>query len=268
MDPFIQLAQAVPPPAPVPSTPVAPPPGTGSTVASTLTGGTGAIDVSFVGMFLHAHPVVQGVMVMLLLASVWSWAIIIEKTLKLRALRRKAEAFEDVFWSGVSLDDLYDRVGDKPDEPLSSVFSGAMREWRRSLSKGLAATASARHNLQARIEQVMAVTVQREMEGIEKRMTFLASTGAAAPFVGLFGTVWGIMTSFQGIAASKNTSLVVVAPGIAEALFATALGLVAAIPAVLAYNKISSDIGRFGQRLENFAQEFVTILSRQLEEQG
>ncbi len=267
MDPILQLAQAVPPPAPVPSTPVPAPPGTGP-VASTLGAGTGTIDVSFVGMFLHAHPVVQAVMVMLLLASVWSWAIIIEKTLKLRALRRKAEAFEDTFWSGVSLDDLYDRVGDKPDEPLSSVFAGAMREWRRSLSKGLAGTAAARHNLQARIEQVMAVTVQREMETIEKRMTFLASTGAAAPFVGLFGTVWGIMTSFQGIAASKNTSLVVVAPGIAEALFATALGLVAAIPAVLAYNKISSEIGRYGQRLENFAQEFVTILSRQLEEQN
>ncbi|TWT12694.1 protein TolQ [Reyranella sp. CPCC 100927] len=266
MDPFTQLAQASPPPAPVPSTPVLPPPGAGSTVAGTV--GTGAIDVSFVGMFLHAHLVVQIVMVLLLLASVWSWAIIIEKTLKLRALRRKAEAFEDTFWSGVSLDDLYDRVGDKPEEPLSSVFSGAMREWRRSLSKGLANTAAARHNLQARIEQVMAVTVQREMESIEKRMTFLASTGAAAPFVGLFGTVWGIMTSFQGIAASKNTSLAVVAPGIAEALFATALGLVAAIPAVLAYNKISSDIGRYGQRLENFAQEFVTILSRQLEEQN
>jgi biopolymer transport protein TolQ len=265
MDPFLLLAQAAPPPAPVPSAPVTPPPGTGTTAAGAL-GGTGAIDVSFLGMFLNAHPVVQIVMVMLLLASVWSWAIIIEKTLKLRALRRKAEAFEDTFWSGVSLDDLYDRIGDKPEEPLSSVFSGAMREWRRSLSKGLAATVAARHNLQARIEQVMAVTVQREMEAIEKRMTFLASTGAAAPFVGLFGTVWGIMTSFQGIAASKNTSLAVVAPGIAEALFATALGLVAAIPAVLAYNKISSDIGRYGQRLENFAQEFITILSRQLEE--
>jgi biopolymer transport protein TolQ len=264
MDPFILLAQASPPPAPVPSTPVAPPPGTGTTVAGAL--GGSPIDVSFVGMFLHAHPVVQIIMVMLLMASVWSWAIIFEKTMKLRALRRKAETFEDTFWSGVSLDDLYDRVGDKPEDPLSSVFAGAMREWRRSLSKGLATTANARHNLQARIEQVMAVTVQREMETIEKRMTFLASTGAAAPFVGLFGTVWGIMTSFQGIAASKNASLAVVAPGIAEALFATALGLVAAIPAVLAYNKISSDIGRYGQRLENFAQEFVTILSRQLEE--
>ncbi|HJQ58391.1 MAG TPA: protein TolQ [Vineibacter sp.] len=216
-------------------------------------------------MFLHAHPVVQIVMVMLLLASVWSWAIIIEKTLKLRALRRKAEAFEDVFWSGVSLDDLYDRVGDKPEEPLSSVFSGAMREWRRSLSKGLAATTAARHNLQARIEQVMAVTVQREMETIEKRMTFLASTGAAAPFVGLFGTVWGIMNTFTAIGAASDTSLATVAPGIAEALFATALGLVAAIPAVVAYNKLSSDLNRYALRLENFAGEFGAILSRQLD---
>ncbi|MBL8674714.1 MAG: protein TolQ [Rhodospirillales bacterium] len=268
MDPLIQLAQAVPAPAPVPSTTLPPPPGTGPAIAGPLTSAAGSVDVSFVGMFLHAHLVVQLVMILLLLASVWCWAIIIEKTLKMRRLRRQAEAFEDTFWSGVSLDDLYDRIGSKPDEPLSSVFSGAMREWRRSLSKGLATTISARQNLQARIEQVMAVTVQREMEAIEKRMTVLASTGSAAPFVGLFGTVWGIMTSFQGIAASKNTSLAVVAPGIAEALFATALGLVAAIPAVLAYNKISSEIGRYGQRLENFAQEFVTILSRQLEEQG
>jgi biopolymer transport protein TolQ len=265
MDPVIFLAQVTPAPAPapVPSVPLTPPPGTGS--AATAFGGP-AIDVSFVGMFVNAHIVVQIVMVMLLLASVWCWAIIFEKTIRLRALRKKADAFENTFWSGVSLDDLYDRVGTKPNDPLGSVFASAMREWRRTLSKGLAQSAATRANLRARIEQVMTVTVQREMEAIEKRMTFLASTGAAAPFVGLFGTVWGIMTAFQGIAISKNTSLAVVAPGIAEALFATALGLVAAIPAVLAYNKISSDIGRFGQRLENFAVEFGTILSRQLEE--
>jgi biopolymer transport protein TolQ len=265
MDPVIFLAQVAPAPtpAPIPSVPLVPPPGTGGAV--TAFGGQ-ALDVSFVGMFIHAHIVVQIVMVMLLLASVWCWAIIFEKSLRLRALRKKADNFENTFWSGVSLDDLYDRVGTKPNDPLASVFASAMREWRRTLSKGLAQSSATRATLRARIEQVMTVTVQREMEAIEKRMTFLASTGAAAPFVGLFGTVWGIMTSFQGIAISKNTSLAVVAPGIAEALFATALGLVAAIPAVLAYNKISSDIGRFGQRLENFAVEFGTILSRQLEE--
>ncbi len=266
MDPLILLAQAAPAPGPVPSAPLAPPPGIGA--AATTAFGGAPIDVSIVGMFLHAHIVVQIVMILLILASVWCWAIIFEKTFRLRGLKQKADQFETTFWSGVSLDDLYDRIGAKPADPLSSVFAGAMREWRRSLSKGLAQSSTARSNLRERIEQVMTVTVQREMEAIEKRMTFLASTGAAAPFVGLFGTVWGIMTAFQGIAASKNTSLAIVAPGIAEALFATALGLVAAIPAVLAYNKISSDIGRYGQRVENFAVEFATILSRQLEEPG
>lgn len=266
MEELIQLAQAVNPvpPTPVPSQPVAPPPGAGQAAGAVA---AGVPDMSIVGMFLQAHVVVQIVMILLVLASFWSWAIIFEKTMRLRALKKKADAFEDTFWSGVSLDDLYDRVGAKPDDPLSSVFSGAMREWRRSLSKGVAAGANARAALQQRIDQVMTVTIQRELEAIEKRMTFLASVGSTAPFVGLFGTVWGIMTSFQSIAIRGNTSLAVVAPGIAEALFATALGLVAAIPAVLAYNKLSSDVNRYAQRVESFASEFGTILSRQLEAQ-
>lgn len=224
-------------------------------------------DLSIWGLFLAADPVVKGVMVLLILASIWCWAIIFEKTMKMRALRKKAGDFEDVFWSGGSLEDLYDRMGSNPGDPLSAIFASAMREWRRSAAKGLNVRGNEmRASLRQRIDQVMNLTISREMETLEKRMTFLASVGSTAPFIGLFGTVWGIMNSFQSIAVTKNTSLAVVAPGIAEALFATALGLVAAIPAVVAYNKISSDLGRYGARLEGFATEFGSILSRQLDE--
>jgi biopolymer transport protein TolQ len=234
--------------------------------AQNLPGSMPPIDMSIVGMFMNADWIVKIVVVMLILASFWSWAIIFDKLIRLRGLRAKANQFEETFWSGISLEDLYDRVGARPDDPMSSVFSGAMREWRRTVSKGIALTGAARAGLQQRIEQVMGVTVSREMESLEKRMIFLASVGSTAPFIGLFGTVWGIMNSFQSIALSKNTSLAVVAPGIAEALFATALGLVAAVPAVIAYNKLSTEINRYAQRLDGFAAEFMTILSRQLEE--
>jgi biopolymer transport protein TolQ len=185
---------------------------------------------------------------------------------RLRRLRSAAANFEESFWSGGSLDDLYERVGQRPPDPMTAVFSAAMREWRRSAAKGLLNTAIMRASLQQRIERVMNVTVGREMERVERFMAFLATVGATAPFVGLFGTVWGIMNSFQSIAASKNTSLAVVAPGIAESLFATALGLVAAIPAVVAYNKLATDFGRYAGRLEAFSSEFSAILSRQLDE--
>ncbi|MGE0152302.1 MAG: protein TolQ [Reyranellaceae bacterium] len=234
--------------------------------AQTLPGSVPPVDMSIVGMFMNADWIVKIVVIMLVLASFWSWAIIFDKLIRLRSLRAKANQFEETFWSGISLEDLYDRVGARPDDPMSSVFSGAMREWRRTVSKGIALTGAARAGLQQRIEQVMGVTVSREMESLEKRMIFLASVGSTAPFIGLFGTVWGIMNSFQSIAVSKNTSLAVVAPGIAEALFATALGLVAAVPAVIAYNKLSTEIARYAQRLDGFAAEFMTILSRQLEE--
>jgi len=234
--------------------------------AQNLPGSLPPIDMSIVGMFMQADWIVKIVIIVLILASFWSWAIIFDKLIRLRGLRAKANQFEETFWSGISLEDLYDRVGTKPDDPMSTVFSGAMREWRRTVSKGLALTGAARAGLQQRIEQVMGVTVGREMEALEKRMIFLASVGSTAPFIGLFGTVWGIMNSFQSIAVSKNTSLAVVAPGIAEALFATALGLVAAVPAVIAYNKLSTEISRYAQRLDGFAAEFMTILSRQLEE--
>jgi biopolymer transport protein TolQ len=231
-----------------------------------LVGSTDVADLSVWGLFLRAHWVVKGVMVMLFFASIWTWAIIVDKAWRLRRLESRALKFEDAFWSGGSLDDLYERVGQRPSDPMTAVFSSAMREWRRSAARGLVQQAAARAGLQARIDRVMQVTLGREMDRLERYMIFLASVGSTAPFIGLFGTVWGIMNSFQAIAVTKQTSLAVVAPGIAEALFATALGLVAAIPAVVAYNKISNDLGRYGGRLEAFAVEFSAILSRQLEE--
>jgi len=215
---------------------------------------------------LQTDSIVKLVLLLLLAASFWSWAVIFDKVLRLRRLQQAASSFEDTFWSGGSLDDLYDRVGQRPIDPMSAVFAAAMREWRRSAAKGLLGTPGMRSSLQQRIERVMNVTVGREMDRVERFMSFLATVGSTAPFVGLFGTVWGIMNSFQAIAASKNTSLAVVAPGIAEALFATALGLVAAIPAVVAYNKLATDFGRYASRLEGFATEFSAILSRQLDE--
>ena len=225
-----------------------------------------AESLSMWGMFIQADLIVKVVMLMLLAASIWCWAIIVDKVIKMRKLRVKTKGFEDSFWSGASLDDLYDQISNKPSDPMSAVFVSAMREWRRSAAKGLTKSESLKANLKQRIEWVMSVTLGREMERLEKHMIVLASVGSTAPFIGLFGTVWGIMNSFSSIAASKNTSLAVVAPGIAEALFATALGLVAAIPAVLAYNKLASEFGRYGQKLESFSGEFSAILSRRLDE--
>ena len=216
-------------------------------------------------LFLQADWVVKIVMLLLVVASVWCWAIIIDKTRRLRRLKLQADSFEDDFWSGGSLDELYERVGKEPQDPMASIFAVGMREWRRSAPRG---GPEERMSMQQRIERVMQVTVGREMVQAERYMTFLASVGSVAPFVGLFGTVWGIMNSFAAIAGSKSTNLAVVAPGIAEALFATALGLVAAIPAVIAYNKISNDLNRYAGRLDAFASEFGTILSRQLEEEA
>jgi biopolymer transport protein TolQ len=230
----------------------------------------GSVDpgLSVWGLFLEADIVVQAVMVLLLMASFWSWAVIFEKVFRLRRLRERAGQFEEAFWSGGSLDDLYDRLDNRPPDPMASIFVSAMREWRRSAARGIAASAEIKSGLQVRIERVMEIAMGREMDRLERHMTFLASVGSAAPFIGLFGTVWGIMTSFQSIAASKNTSLAVVAPGIAEALFATAIGLVAAIPATIFYNKFASEVNKQAQRLEGFADEFAAILSRQMDERG
>ena len=236
-----------------------------SAVSSTILAGSVAHDLSVWGLFLQADVVVKIVMLMLILASFWCWAIIFEKIMRLRKLWAQAEEFEEAFWSGGSLEDLYDKIDDRPSSPMASIFTAAMREWRRSATKGIA-DAAQKAGLTQRIDRVMQVSLGREMEGLERNMTFLASVGSTGPFVGLFGTVWGIMNSFQAIAGSKDTSLAVVAPGIAEALFATALGLVAAIPAVVAYNKISNDLGRYAARLESFSSEFSAILSRQFDE--
>jgi len=230
--------------------------------------GSAPHDLSILTLFLQADTIVKLVLFLLLAASFWSWAVIFDKLSKLRKLHRDAEHFEESFWSGGSLDDLYDRVGERPEDPMSAVFAAAMREWRRSVAKGLIDSTSMRASLKERVDRVMQITLGREMDRLERFMPFLATVGSTAPFVGLFGTVWGIMNSFQSIAAVKNTSLAVVAPGIAESLFATALGLVAAIPAVVAYNKFSSDFNRYAGRLNSFATEFSAILSRQLDEKA
>ena len=233
--------------------------------ATNMAAGAGA-DLSLWNLFLQASIVVKLVMLLLVAASIWVWAIVFEKFTTLRRANKQADTFEDRFWSGGSLDDLYEAEGSKPAHPMAAVFGAAMGEWRRSAR--IAGADLSRGSVRDRVERAMGITVGREMERLERWMIFLASVGSTAPFIGLFGTVWGIMTSFSAIAAMHNTNLAVVAPGIAEALFATAIGLVAAIPAVLAYNKISSDLGRFASRLEGFGTEFGAILSRQSEERS
>ena len=232
--------------------------------AVTLGGSVGELDFSMLSLFLRADLIVKSVIIILLLASIWCWAIIVEKVLGLKKLNAGAAKFEQAFWSGVSLDELYNRTGAQPKDPMSAVFIAAMREWNRAVSSS-AGDPTASVSLSERIERVMQITLGREMGLIEKNMTFLATTGSTAPFIGLFGTVWGIMNSFQAIAISKNTSLAVVAPGIAEALFATALGLLAAIPAVVAYNKLSKDLDRYESRLDSFAGELAAYLSREMD---
>lgn len=223
-------------------------------------------DLSLLGLFLQADWVVKGVILLLLLASVLVWAIFFEKTTSLRKANRAAEAFEDRFWSGGSLDELYEAEGKRPTHPVAAVFGAAMGEWQRS--SRVAGADMSRGSVRDRVDRMVSVTVQREMDRLESWMVFLAIVGSVATFVGLFGTVWGIMRSFSAIAVSKNTNLSVVAPGIAEALFATAIGLVAAVPAVVFYNLISAKLGRFASRMEGFGSEFAGILSRQSEERS
>jgi len=221
-------------------------------------------DLSIFGLFWQAHYIVKAVMIGLLVCSIWVWAITIDKFLLYARTKRAMNRFEQAFWSGQSLEELYRSLSAKPTQAMSSLFVAAMREWKRSFegpSKSFA-------GLQMRIDKVMDVTIAREVEKLERNLLVLATVGSAGPFIGLFGTVWGIMTSFQSIAASKNTSLAVVAPGIAEALFATAIGLIAAIPATIFYNKFVSEVNRQAQRLEGFADEFSAILSRQIDERG
>lgn len=219
-------------------------------------------DLSLWGLFWQAHIVVKLVMLGLVAASVYSWTIIIDKTLLFRRTMRAMDRFEEVFWSGRSLEELYRSLEERPTTGLASVFVAAMREWKRSFEGSGRSVAS----LPARIDKVLDVTIQREVERLESKLIFLASLGSAGPYLGLFGTVWGVMTSFVAIAGSQNTSLAVVAPGIAEALFATAIGLIAAIPAVIAYNKFQAEVAKAQIRLEGFADEFSAILARQVDE--
>jgi biopolymer transport protein TolQ len=219
-------------------------------------------DITIWSMFWGAHIVVKFVMIGLLAASVWSWAIIINKTLLFARTRRAMDRFEENFWSGASLDDLYSNISERPTTSMAALFVAAMREWKRSFQNANASFMG----LQARIEKVLDVSIAREVEKLESNLLVLATVASAGPFVGLFGTVWGIMTSFRSIAASKNTSLAVVAPGIAEALLATAIGLFAAIPALIAYNKLQGEVAKSQARLESFADEFSAILSRQIDQ--
>ncbi|MGA2289323.1 protein TolQ [Bradyrhizobium sp.] len=221
-------------------------------------------DVSLIALFLQAHWIVKAVMLGLLACSVWVWAIAIEKILLYSRTKRAMDRFEQAFWSGQSIEELYRALATKPTQSMAACFVAAMREWKRSFESQARSFAG----LQMRIEKVMNVSIAREIERLESRLLVLATVGSAGPFVGLFGTVWGIMSSFQSIAASKNTSLAVVAPGIAEALFATAIGLIAAIPATIFYNKFISEVNRQAQRLEGFADEFSAILSRQIDERA
>lgn len=219
-------------------------------------------DHSIWALFWQAGWIVKLVMIGLIAASVWTWAIIIDKIMAYTRARVALDRFEEVFWSGQSLEELYRSLAERKTTGTGAVFVAAMREWKKSFEKGVKSPIS----LQNRIDKAMDLALAREMERLENRLGFLASVGSAAPFIGLFGTVVGIMTSFQAIAASGATNLAVVAPGIAEALLATALGLLAAIPATIAYNKLSGDAGKIGSRMEGFADEFSAILSRQIDE--
>jgi biopolymer transport protein TolQ len=237
---------------------------TPTVVATAATAAPQVVDFSLLALFLSASWVVKIVMLGLLAASIWCWAIIVDKSILFTRAGREMNRFERIFWSGQSLEELYQSMAEKPSVGLGSIFVAAMKEWKRSHEQG----ASSYLGVQQRLEKVLDVAISRESDVLERGLRFLATVGSAAPFVGLFGTVWGIMSSFQSIAASKSTNLAVVAPGIAEALFATALGLLAAIPAVIAYNKLSGDANKMIGRLEGFADEFSTILSRQLEARG
>ena len=230
-----------------------------------LAGSVSANDMSLMGLFGHADIVGKIVITGLLMISILTWAIIFDKMIKLRRLKGKAEFFEERFWSAGSLDMLYDKIK-RPADPMQATFVAGMKEWRSAQDKGLFTNPSSRNNVMMRIDRVLQVTIGREMAMVETWMTFLASVGSVAPFIGLFGTVWGIMHSFIGIAQAQNTSLAVVAPGIAESLLATAVGLVAAIPATTAYNKFATEISRYGSRLDNFANDFTATLSRNLED--
>ena len=221
------------------------------------------IDFSMFALFMSADLVVKSVIIILILASIYSWSIIVSKLVRLRQLKQMEKEFEEIFWSGNSFEDLYETLNFNKLDPKSKIFCAAISEWKKSKSTHEGETNISL--LKDRMQRSMVVIFNKESEIVEKNLTFLATSGSTAPFIGLFGTVWGIMNSFKSIAVAQNTNLSVVAPGIAEALFATALGLFVAIPAVVAYNKISSDLSKYFVSLETFMDEFTTIFFRQLE---
>ncbi len=227
---------------------------------------TQAIDFSLISLFFRADIVVKLVIIILALSSIWSWTIILSKVLRVKKLKALSREFEELFWSGNSLEDLFDTVKEGSYDPKVNIFCAGMEEWKKSKRKIKYSNPNSINSLKDRMTRSMNTCYSREMESIEKNLTFLATAGSTAPFIGLFGTVWGIMNSFQAIAVAQNTNLAVVAPGIAEALFATALGLFVAIPSVVAFNSISSEINKFSLTLEDFMNEFTTIFFRQLEQ--
>ncbi len=220
-------------------------------------------DFSFWSLFKRADWVVKAVMILLIIASIWSWAIAVNKGITMFLLKRRANLFEDTFWSGKTLDELSKAMAGDTRDPMARVFAAAMREYDESLISQRS-DAAILSSTSERIDRVMTLVVNRELSKAERGLPVLATIGSASVFIGLFGTVWGIMNSFRAIAASQNTNLTVVAPGIAEALFATALGLIAAIPAVIFYNMYSSDIDKYAGRLEGYADELSAILSRKI----
>jgi biopolymer transport protein TolQ len=226
---------------------------------------SGSLDFSLFSLFLRADIVVKSVIIILILASIYSWNIIAGKLIRLGKLKKLDKEFDEIFWSGNSFEDLYETFSYNQNDPKSKIFCSAISEWRKSKRDINSLQSDSINSLKDRMTRSMQVAFNKESEIIEKNLTFLATAGSTAPFIGLFGTVWGIMNSFKSIAIAQNTNLSVVAPGIAEALFATALGLFVAIPAVVAYNKITSDLSKYFISLETFMDEFTTIFFRQLE---
>ena len=218
------------------------------------------IDFSMFALFMSADLVVKSVIIILILASLYSWSIIVSKLVRLRQLKQMEKEFEEIFWSGNSFEDLYETLNFNKLDPKSKIFCAAISEWKKSKSSHEGEISANLSSLKDRMQRSMVVTFNKESEIVEKNLTFLATSGSTAPFIGLFGTVWGIMNSFKSIAVAQNTNLSVVAPGIAEALFATALGLLAAIPAVIAFNKFNSDSKKYFQKLENFSKRFISII--------
>tara|TARA_Y100001936_G_scaffold252526_1_gene312536 strand:- start:1864 stop:2538 length:675 start_codon:yes stop_codon:yes gene_type:complete len=208
-------------------------------------------DFSILSLFLRADIIVKSVIILLIASSIYSWAIIIEKYRLFKKINQSSEEFENKFWKSRSAESFYNNLPEVIDDPMANVFKDTMQVIIKAKSKS---------NLSNRLESMLEVNIEKQINVIEKNFTFLATVGSTAPFIGLFGTVWGIMNSFQSIAISRNTSLAIVAPGIAEALFATALGLLAAIPAVVAYNKFNSDSKKYSQKLENFSKRFTSII--------